>query len=130
MVKLLFDHNMPPALARAVHPIIEIEGHEAYALREKFRPDIDDITLFKALSGEWVVISKDRMQSRKPAERTALLSSNVLGIYLARSVQKQRLNEQAATILWHMDKIIAQRRLNTSGLFLLPQNKGSKFKPV
>ena len=33
-------------------------------------------------------------------------------------------------ILWHWDAIVAQRQNNENGLFLLPQNKGAKFRSL
>lgn len=130
MVKVLFDHNMPPPIARALHAIVVSEGHEAYALRDKFPTKIDDVSVFQDLGREWVFISKDIKNARRPAERAAIVGTGILALYLQPSVQRLRIAEQAATILWHWDKIVQQRRLNESGLFLLPVNKSSRFKPL
>ena len=132
MVKVLFDHNMPPAIARAVHEIIKQDGHEAYALQDRFARNIADIDYFTELGrdGDWLVISKDTANAKKRAEREAIMRSGVLAFYLRPSVQKQPLAQQAATILWHWDKILQQRRLNERGLFELPINKGSKFRAL
>lgn len=131
MVKVLFDHNMPPAIARGLHELIKVEGHEAHALRDLFSPTIDDVSFFRQLSGrDWVVISKDTRNARIKTERAAILESGVLAFYLRPSLQKMRLHEQAAIIFWHWDNIVQQRRLNERGLFLLPENKGSRFSPL
>lgn len=132
MVKVLFDHNMPPSIAYALNEIVKIEGHEAVALQDKFRTDISDVDYFDILGKEkdWVIISKDLQNGKKKAERAGIGKNKILAIYLSKGVQKQRINEQAATILWQWDKIVAQRALNESGLFVLPQNKGSKFSPL
>ena len=102
MVKALFDHNMPPDIARALNLIVSKEGHEAWALRDKFDVKISDIDLFTRLGKEknWIVISKDRNQAKRKPERHAILNSGVLAFYLAKNVEQQRINEQAATILW------------------------------
>jgi hypothetical protein len=132
MVKVLFDHNMPAAIARALHEIIKTEGHASYSVRDRFSPDIGDIELFSALGADrdWVFLSKDTKNARRPAERAAIVAAGVLAFYLQPSVQRLRLAEQAATIFWHWDKIVQQRRINESGLFLLPINKSSRFRQL
>lgn len=132
MVKVLFDHNMPPVIARALHELVSQDGHEAFARRDKFDNTVSDVDYFSELGreGDWVVISKDRANAKRPPERTAILKSGVLAFYLAKSVQQQRVNEQAATILWQWDKILAQRKTNQNGLFVLPIGKGTKFSSI
>lgn len=132
MVKVLFDHNMPPAIARALHALISVEGHEALALRDKFNNKIKDVDLYDELSREknWIVISKDVAQAKRKPERAAILRGGILVFFLAPSVEKLPPNQQAATILWHWEAIVAQRMGNENGLFLLPQNKGAKFRSL
>ncbi|MBD1206226.1 MAG: hypothetical protein H9533_19110 [Rhodobacteraceae bacterium] len=123
---------MPPVIARALDVLIKSDGHEAYALRDKFPINIRDIDLFEALGRErnWIFISKDVANASRKPERAALLRSGVLGVYLAPAIQKARINEQAATIIWQWDRILNQRMNNANGLFLLPLNKGSKFRAI
>ena len=130
MVKVLFDHNMPPVIARALHELIRPDGHEAWPLGDRFSRSVTDITYFTALGkeGNWIVISKDVANAKRPPERAAILQSGVIAFYLAPSVQKLRINEQAATILWQWDKMVVQRTNNKNGLFLIPINKGSRFE--
>lgn len=132
MVKVLFDHNMPPAIARALHALISVEGHEALALRDKFDKKIKDVDLYNDLGREkdWIVISKDVSQAKRKPERAAILRGGILVFFLVPSVEKLPPNQQAATILWHWDAIVAQRKSNENGLFLLPQNKGAKFRSL
>ena len=69
MIRVLFDNNMLPSIARALHQLVSVDGHECWALREKFDCKIEDIDLFNALDGErnWIVISKDVANAkRKP----------------------------------------------------------------
>ncbi len=129
MVKVLFDHNMPPILAKSLSALIEPEGHQAFALREKFPINISDEDYFKALGKEkdWIVISKDLKNAKKVAEREVILRSGVLAFYLSKGVQKKRVTEQAAIIFWHWENLVLQRQLNARGLYRLPENKGSKF---
>lgn len=129
MVKVLLDHNMPPSIARALHEIIRVDGHEAYALRDRFATNISDVQYFGMLGRDWIVISKDLQNSKKKAERSAILRNNILAFYLSRTLQKKKVGEQAAAILWHWDKMLAQRSSLQNGLFQLPENK-SRFKSL
>lgn len=131
MVKILFDHNMPPAIARSLHELIKIDGHEAFALRDKFPTNIGDIEYFDELGkgNGWIVISKDLQNSKKKAEKAAILRNKIIAFYLSRGLQKKLINEQAAAIIWHWDKILFLRRTVEQGLFQLPENK-SKFQQL
>jgi hypothetical protein len=132
MVKVLFDHNMPPSLARSLHELIKNDGHEAFALRDRFPVNISDIDLFTELGKEhdWIVISKDVHNASRKPERAAILKSGVVGFYLAPAVQKAKILEQAATIIWQWERIKVQKENNQNGLFLLPINKGTKFRAI
>jgi hypothetical protein len=131
MVKVLFDHNMPPAIARALNEVIKIDGHSAHALRDMFSVRIDDIEYFDRLGsgGDWIIISKDLQNSRKKAERAAILRNRLLAFYLSPALQKKSVGAQAAVILWHWDGMFQQRKLVERGLFQLPENKG-KFRQL
>jgi hypothetical protein len=129
MVKVLFDHNMPPCIARSLHELIKVDGHEAFALRDKFPTNISDIDYFNNLGSDWIVISKDLKNSRKKAERAAILRNNVVAFYLAPALQKRKIGEQAAAILWHWDKMLLQRATVKNGLLQLPENR-SKFRTL
>ncbi|MDA7967022.1 hypothetical protein [Ruegeria sp.] len=129
MVKVLFDHNMPPCIARSLHELIKVDSHEAFALRDVFPKNISDIDYFNRLGSDWIVVSKDLQNSKKKAERAAILRNNVVAFYLAPSLQKRKVGEQAAAILWHWDKVLLQRSTVKSGLFQLPENR-SKFRTL
>lgn len=131
MIKVLFDHNMPPALAYGLNEIIKLDGHLAIPLRAKFPTSISDIEYFEILGKErnWIIVSKDLQNSRKKAEKSAILRNKITAFYLSPSLQKKKINEQAAVILWHWDKMLVQLSLTDRGLFQLPENKG-KFKPL
>jgi len=50
-VKVFFDHNMSPAMARAFRELFKNE-HEIFTLVDKFRRDTPDIEWITALSRE------------------------------------------------------------------------------
>jgi hypothetical protein len=123
---------MPPGLARALHEVVSVGGHESRSLRAKFDTNISDVVLYEKLGKErdWVVISKDVSQAKRPPERAAILKFGVVALYLAPSVEKLPPHQQLATILWHWDAIVRQRTSQANGLFLLPINKGSRFRSL
>ena len=129
MTKVLFEHNMPPSIARALNELIKLDGHEAFALREKFPTNISDTDYLNQLGLGWIVISKDLQNSRKKAERAAIMRNKVVAFYLSPALQKKKISEQAGAIIWHWDKMLAQRNAVENGLFQLPENK-SKFRSL
>ncbi|MBC6437829.1 MAG: hypothetical protein GDA52_06770 [Rhodobacteraceae bacterium] len=129
MVKVLLDHNMPPQIARALDAIVKPDGHEVKAFRDHFPVNISDREYFGQLNLGWIVISKDLANSRKKTERAAILSNNIVAFYLSPALQKKRVHQQAAAILWHWDKILGQRQIVKNGLFQLPENK-SQFRSL
>lgn len=129
MTKVLLDHNMPPRIARALHELVKDDGHEVYALRDKFPKNIKDVDYFAKLGSDWIIISKDLQNSRKRAERKAILDNRIVAFYLSPALQKKKVSEQAAAIMWHWDKMLVQRGSTTNGLFQLPENK-SRFRSL
>jgi len=99
-VKVFFDNNLSPSLARAMHELFQPD-HEARALREKFRPDVSDVEWITALSreGQWVVLSGDRRITRNKAEQAAFRASRLIGVFMAPAVFKSSVAKQAERIL-------------------------------
>lgn len=48
-MRVLFDNNLPPRLARALNELFAGE-HLIIALRDKFAPDIEDVDWIQQLS--------------------------------------------------------------------------------
>lgn len=99
-MKVFLDHNMSPAIARALHALFDGE-HEVVALSQKFPRTIFDVDWIKALSaeGHWVVISGDRRITRNKAEYLAFRNSKLTGFFLAPALQKARVIKQMERIL-------------------------------
>lgn len=119
-------------MARAVHELVSVDGHVSVALRDLFPENIKDIDFYARLGREkdLVVISKDVAQAKRKPERMAILRSGVIAMYLAPAVEKMPPVQQTATMLWHWDAIVRQRKSLENGLFLLPQNKGARFRSL
>lgn len=99
-MKVFFDHNMSPALARATRELF-LGLHEITLLREKFRSDATDIEWIEGLSreGRWLVISEDRRITRNRAEYAAFRASRLVGIFLAPAVHKAPVVKKMERIL-------------------------------
>ncbi|AZE91346.1 hypothetical protein [Pseudomonas orientalis] len=63
-MNFLLDHNLPPALARALNELSKVHEHGVFPLKDKFPQNTSDITWISALreEGGWVVISQDRFK--------------------------------------------------------------------
>jgi len=79
-------------------------------LRERFSIRISDIEYFDQLDRSWIVISKDLQNSRKKAERAAILRNRIVAFYLSPALQKKRVEQQAAAILWRWQDMADQRK--------------------
>jgi hypothetical protein len=90
-VKVIFDHNLSPRLARALHAFFSGE-HEIISLRDRFDSSIKDVDLIKALSseGNWVFVSGDRRITRNKAEREAFRNSRLIGLFMSSGLYKAR----------------------------------------
>lgn len=88
-MKVFFDHNISPAMARAFKELFK-DQHEIALLREKFRPDVRDVDWITELSrdGRWIVISEDRRITRSQAERAAFSNSRLVGFFLSQGLHK------------------------------------------
>lgn len=99
-MKVLFDENLPPALARALSALFAGE-HEIVHLRDRFGPGVKDVEWIPQLSreGNWIVISGDRGIRRKKAEYNAFRSSRLIGFFLSAGLNKAPLVKQAERVL-------------------------------
>lgn len=99
-MKLFFDHNMSPAMARALRELFKGE-HEVTCLAEKFPRNISDIDWISSLSKEglWIVISGDRRITRNRAEYHAFRSSSLIGLFLSQGLYKAPVIKQMERLL-------------------------------
>jgi hypothetical protein len=121
-VRVLFDNNLPPRLARALNELFAGE-HEIVALRDKFAQTIRDVEWIQQLSreGTWVVVSGDRRITRNRAERDAFRNSRLIGFFLAKGLFKSKLTKQAERILalWeNIEKVVGV--VQSGAMFELP----------
>ena len=70
-MKVLFDHNLSPRVARAIHILVEPEDM-VFALSEKFSPSVTDLEWIGTLGheGGWAVVSGDRSSAASNDEKS------------------------------------------------------------
>jgi hypothetical protein len=99
-VKVFFDHNMSPRMARALRELFGDEHHISI-LSERFSRTTPDTVWIDALSreGRWVIISGDRRITRNRAEYAAFRSSRLVGFFLSRGLYKAPVAKQTERII-------------------------------
>jgi PIN like domain len=121
-VKVFFDHNMSPAMARAFRELFQKE-HEIKFLAEKFQPNTPDIQWITTLSqeGQWVVISGDRRITRNRAEYHIFRNSNLIGLFLSPGLFKAPVIKQMERILALWPNIeLVPRTVQGGAMYELP----------
>ncbi|MBE7157363.1 MAG: hypothetical protein INR62_02805 [Rhodospirillales bacterium] len=130
-MKVIFDHNLSPALAHALQALFRHE-HKIIALRDKFPADISDVDWISALSrdGQWVVISGDRRITRNRAEYTAFRRSRLIGMFLSAGLYKAPVIKQAERLLflWTTIETVAGT-VEGGAMFELPMSS-TKLKQI
>lgn len=109
-MKVIFDNNLSPALARALQELFKGQ-HEIVALRDKFHGAPTDVEWITELSrdGSWVVISGDRRITRNKSEYQAFRNSRLVGFFLSKGLYKSKVTKQMERILalWDAMETIA-----------------------
>ncbi|WP_375450810.1 hypothetical protein [uncultured Devosia sp.] len=132
-MKLLFDHNVSPKVARAVHELIRADFSEAAALRDKFPPDTADSDWISQLGREkgWAVVSGDRRIAKNKAERAAWLQTDLVGFFMEPSLTALDPLQQTARLLFWLPLMGAQLKLISGpALFSLPLKATSRMRQL
>jgi len=115
-LKFLLDHNLPPALAKALNELSKGEGHSVYPLAERFARTTSDVTWLATLKaeGDWVVISQDRF-TKSEAERQAFRRSGMPIFCLARQWSVESYWSKAHNLVRWWPAILKQSSLIKGG---------------
>lgn len=83
-MKFFFDNNLAPHLARAMHELVQVNGHSVVHLCDKFERSATDATWINALASErdWIVISADLGIVRSKVERPIWKKAGLIGFFL------------------------------------------------
>ena len=121
-MKFLLDEHLSPALARGLNALFAGE-HEVIGIRERFGPNVEDVTWIETLSkeGRWVVISGDRAITRNRAEQSTFRNSRLVGFFMSAGVYKSPLTRQAARLLYLWDDIcVLAARVQGGAMYEIP----------
>lgn len=121
-MKVIFDENLPPTLARALNALFAGE-HEIAHMRDKFGPSVADIDWISRLSSEaqWVIISGDARITRNRAERAAFRNSRLVGFFFAPALNRSKVTKQMQRLLALWDDIENIAKLVAGGaMYELP----------
>ena len=82
-MRLFFDNNLPPKLAKSLHVLVE-PHHQVVHLKEKFAANATDETWMLELAKEedWVIISGDLRIRKNPHEIAAWRSAGHTTFFL------------------------------------------------
>ena len=132
-MKLLFDNNLSPRVARAINELLKGEGGQAAALRDKFdaaTPDIEWITAL-AEEGGWSVVSGDQRITKNRAERAAWMKTSLVGFFLEPALLAlDPISQTSRLLLWVP---VLERQLSVikgPALFALPLRSTSKLRQI
>lgn len=132
-MKLLFDNNISPRVARAIHQLVEGDGDIAVALREKFDAATPDVDWINGLANEggWSVISGDNRITKNRIERAAWLQTDMVGFFLEPSLARLDPLQQTARILFWLPALRNQLALiRGPALFALPLKSTSRLRQL
>lgn len=130
-MKVLIDENLPPALAKALAALFN-GRHQIQHLRERYGPGVKDVQWIKDLheEGGWIVISGDRRITRNKAEQRLFRSSNLIGYFLSRGLQKADTCKKMERLMALWSAIELQTTLVSGGaMFELPM-KSTRMKQI
>lgn len=131
-MKLLFDNNISPKVARAINELIS-PHNLAVPLRDKFPEDTKDIDWIAGLGeeGGWSVVSGDLRITKNKAERAAWLQTDLVGFFMESAMARLPPLEQTARILLRLPTIETQISLiRGPALFTLPIGNASRLKQL
>ena len=106
-MKLALDENLPPALARAIHALMQPDDGqpddgEATSIPERFGRGIAALHA----EGGWSVLTTDRKLRTRPHERAALERSELLVFILAPGWNQEEYWRKAAGVIRWLPSMI------------------------
>lgn len=132
-MKLLFDHNISPKVARSINELVRDDQSVAVSLRDKFPIDTTDLAWITQLGteGGWAVVSGDRRITKNKAEKAAWLRTDLVGFFLEPALARLEPREQTWRLIRWLPLIEQQLAIiGGPALFALPVNVTSRLKQL
>lgn len=130
-MKAQIDENLPPALARALNALVEIDGHEVVHVTD-YAKGAPDLELFRRAieDGVQVHITQDH-HHRRPAEREAISRLGLTVFVLAKGWNTLDHYGRAARLVEHWPAMEAMSRLVAPGsIFRVPHGRNRKLEQI
>lgn len=132
-MKFFLDNCLAVRHARALHAIIELDGHSVVHLRDKFAADKPDVEWLRELGreGGWIVISGDVRIVRSAHERAAWHASGLTVFFLKPGWTNIPPLEQHAKLAHSLQQILAtaERAKPGSGFTVSVHGKMEQIYP-
>ena len=97
-----FDHNLPPALAKA----LDCLGVPSTYLKNEFPPNVeDDVWMREIADRDYIVVTRDRNIQKRAAQRDLYRQLQLRGLFLGRAFSKMSLLQLAKWFLWRLDDV-------------------------
>lgn len=126
-MRFFLDNCLAVRHARALHAIVEPDGHAVIHLRDKFEADTPDVQWLQTLGreGDWIVISGDVRIVRNAHERAAWHQSGLTVFFLKPGWTNIAPLEQHAKLAHCLQDIMkcAEHAKKGSGFTVTPHGK-------
>jgi hypothetical protein len=116
-LKFLFDNQLSPYLADAIHALAGPDGDQVIHLRKKFPPNTSDKDWILSLSAEggWIVVCGDLDIIRTKAEKPIWKSAGLIGFFLKKGWINIGPWDQAWRLVKWWPTIVAAARIAAPG---------------
>lgn len=132
-MKLLFDHNISPKVARAINELVKDAGSQAVPLRDKFKHNTTDLEWISQLGqeGGWGVVSGDSAIAKNRAEKAAWMQTDLVGFFLEPALASLEPVAQTSRLLLWLPVIEQQMTIiGGPALFALPIRATSRLRQL
>jgi hypothetical protein len=129
-LKAQLDENLSPALAKALHSLVEFDDHEVIHVNELVPRGTPDVKLFAAVAKAKVQvhITQDH-HHRRPIERDAIAAAGLIVFVLDRGWATQPHFEKAARLIQWWPRIAEQAEgMSPPAVLRVPWRKIGKGK--
>lgn len=130
-MKAQLDENLPRALAKALHALVGVDGHEVVHVTD-YAKGASDIELFERAIADDVQIhiTHDHHQ-RRPAEREMIARLGLTVFVLAKGWNQLSHYEKAARLIEYWTPIITTSTLVKGGaIFRVPVRRNGKLEAL
>lgn len=133
-MRFLFDANLPPDLAHAIHELSRGEPgvEEVIHLRDKFTGSTPDLQWIPGLGQGWYIISIDKFGKSRGQEREALRRAGHTVYVLDPQWSRHRFWLKSSKLVLWWPQVLEHARLTQGGVFRIPWQHTSvkKFQAI